>query len=46
MSRAGSRAGALSVPARYIHSANEMIDMSDAEACAALAAEFIKGQSK
>ena len=46
MSRGGSRAGALSIPARYIHSANEMIDMSDAEACASLAAEFIKGQSK
>ncbi len=45
MTRAGSRAGALSVPTRYIHSPNELIDMSDADACAELAAEFIKGQS-
>ncbi len=46
MTRAGSRAGALSIPTRYIHSANEMIDMADAEACAELAVEFIKGLSK
>lgn len=42
MTGAGSRAGALSIPTRYIHSANEMIDMADAQACADLAAEYIR----
>ena len=45
MAGVGSRAGALSIPTRYIHSPNEMLDMGDAEACAELAAEFIKGQN-
>ena len=42
MSGFGTRAGALSIPTRYIHSGVEMIDMSDAEACAALALAFIE----
>ncbi len=41
MSGAGSRAGALSIPTRYIHSANEMLDLGDAEACVALTAAYI-----
>ncbi len=45
MAKAGSRAGAISIPTRYIHSPNEMLDMDDAQACADLAAEFIKGLS-
>ena len=43
MAGMGSRAGAISIPTRYIHSPNEMLDMNDAQACADLAAEFIKG---
>ena len=42
MSGAGSRAGALSIPSRYIHSGVEMVDMKDAQACVDLAVEFIK----
>ena len=42
MSGAGSKAGALSIPSRYIHSGVEMIDMRDAQACVDLAVEFIK----
>ena len=38
----GSKAGALSIPTRYIHSASELCDLADAEACAALAVAFIK----
>ncbi len=41
MSGAGVKVGALSVPARYIHSGTELIDLSDATACAVLAEEFI-----
>lgn len=39
---AGSRAGALSIPTRYIHSAVEMCDLGDAESCASLAEKFVK----
>ena len=39
---AGSRAGALSIPCRYIHSGVETCDLGDAEACVALAAEFVR----
>lgn len=39
---AGCLAGALSVPTRYIHSGVETCDLADAEACSALAIEFIK----
>ncbi len=46
MSGAGSRAGALSIPTRYIHSGNEMLDLDDAEACAALTAAYIKSINK
>ncbi len=46
MSGAGSRAGALSIPTRYIHSANEMLDLDDAEACVALTAAYIKSINK
>ena len=38
----GSLCGALSIPTRYIHSGVETCDLSDAEACSALAVEFIK----
>ena len=42
MTGAGSRAGAISIPSRYIHSGVEMIDMNDYKACIDLAVEFIK----
>lgn len=38
----GTRAGAISIPTRYIHTSCEMLDMSDAEACVALTLAFIK----
>ena len=38
----GSRAGAISIPTRNIHSGVELCDMGDAEACAELAAAFVK----
>ena len=42
MAGGGSRAGALSVPCRYIHSSVETCDLGDAEACVLLAVEFVK----
>lgn len=42
MSGCGCRAGALSIPSRYIHSGVEVIDMNDLRACVELAVEFIK----
>jgi endoglucanase len=42
MSGIGTKAGALSIPTRYIHSGVEMIDLADAEACADLALAFIE----
>ena len=42
MTGAGCRAGAISIPSRYIHSGVEMIDMNDYKACIDLAIEFIK----
>ena len=42
MTGTGCRAGALSIPSRYIHSGVEMIDMNDYKACIDLAVEFIK----
>ena len=42
MAGAGSRAGALSIPCRYIHSSVETCDLGDAQACIALAAAFVK----
>ncbi len=38
----GCRAGALSIPTRYIHSGVEMLDLKDANACVNLAAAFVK----
>ncbi len=46
MSGAGSRAGALSIPCRYIHSGVEMCDLGDAEACALLGTEFVRSVEK
>lgn len=42
----GCRAGALSIPTRYIHSGVETCDLGDAEACADLAAAFVKELGK
>lgn len=41
LSGSGSRAGALSIPCRYIHSAVETCDLGDAEACVSLAEQFV-----
>lgn len=41
MAGAGSHAGAISIPTRYIHSNVEMIDMNDVSACVELAALFV-----
>jgi endoglucanase len=40
MTGMGAKVGALSIPTRYIHSGVEMLDLADAEACAALAIKF------
>lgn len=42
MSGSGTRAGAISVPTRYIHSGVEMLDLADAEACVELTLAFLK----
>lgn len=39
---AGAKAGAISIPSRYIHSTVEMIDTYDVEACVQLSCELIK----
>lgn len=41
MTRGGVKAGAISIPTRYIHSNVEMIDISDVEACIDLAIAFV-----
>lgn len=41
MSRAGVKAGALSVPTRYIHSGVELLDLGDAQACVDLALAWL-----
>ena len=41
MTGLGCRAGALSIPTRYIHSAVEMLDLNDAKACVSLSLAFI-----
>jgi len=46
MSGAGSRAAAISIPTRYIHSANEMLDLADVSATIELTREYIKGLNK
>lgn len=38
----GTRAGALSIPSRYIHSGAEVCDLGDVEACIKLAIAFVK----
>ena len=40
----GSRAGALSIPTRYIHSGVETCDLGDVTACADLAVAFVKSE--
>lgn len=41
MTGAGTRAAALSVPTRYVHSGVEMLDLGDAEACVKLTAAWL-----
>ena len=41
--RAGIATGLVSVPNRYMHSPNEMVDLEDIEACARLIAAYVKG---
>ena len=41
MTGLGCRAGALSIPTRYIHSSVEMLDLNDAKACVNLSLAFI-----
>ncbi len=40
----GTRAGALSIPTRYIHSGVESCDLGDVRACADLAVAFVKSE--
>lgn len=46
MSGAGVRVGALSIPTRYIHSGTEVLDLNDAEACAALTVAWLTREEK
>ena len=46
MTGLGCRAGALSIPTRYIHSAVEMIDLRDVSAAVALTVAYLKGSVK
>lgn len=41
LSRSGCRVAALSIPARYLHSGTETVDLSDAQACADLAVTYL-----
>ena len=43
MTGVGCRAGALSLPCRYIHSGVEMLDLRDAEAAVALTLAYLEG---
>ncbi len=45
MAGLGCRAGAISIPCRYIHSGVEMIDMKDMEAARALTVKFLGGKT-
>ena len=40
--RGGIPAGVISIPCRYIHSATEMVSISDLEACADLVAAYVE----
>ncbi len=44
--RAGIATGLVSVPNRYMHSPNEIVDLEDVENCARLIATYIKGLKK
>jgi endoglucanase len=44
VSREGIATGGISIPARYIHTPNEMAQMSDIEGCAALISALIEAQ--
>jgi endoglucanase len=46
VSGAGVRVGALSIPTRYIHTGTEVLDLNDAEACAALTVAWLRGEEK
>ncbi len=41
--RAGIATGLVSVPNRYMHSPNEMVDLEDIKACARLIAAYVRG---
>ena len=43
MTGLGCRAGALSIPCRYVHSGVEMLDLRDADAAVALTVAYLKG---
>ncbi|MBE5778115.1 MAG: M42 family metallopeptidase [Clostridiales bacterium] len=42
LSRSGVKAGTVSIPCRYVHSACEVIDLRDVEACKGLLLEYLK----
>ncbi len=44
--RAGIATGLVSVPNRYMHSPNEMVDLEDLENCAGLIAAYVKSLTK
>ncbi len=46
MTGCGCRAGALSLPSRYIHSGVEMLDLRDAQAAVDLTLAYLKGDTK
>lgn len=43
MSGVGCRAGALSIPCRYVHSGEELLDLRDAEAAVSLTVAYLAG---
>ncbi len=44
--RAGIATGLVSVPNRYMHSPNEIVELADLESCARLIAAYVKGLKK
>jgi putative aminopeptidase FrvX len=44
--RAGIATGLVSVPNRYMHSPNEIVDLEDLESCAKLIAAYVRGLKK